>query len=209
VIELFLEGGGFSDRRVCRIPAENSRSSAISRYCGVPNATDTSRIPRAPLACRHRSPSACQRVESWLWAKRPSIPGNDDTSTRLTSRFNTRISEAVRIAHGSSANFFSESDERRWRPVTVHAIFENIFMPTTVHIPDPLLKSVDRRAKALGISRNRLVVRALEQAVSVRADWSPEFLQRLRTVDRETSTAVDELLTAVTQARRSKEPRDL
>jgi hypothetical protein len=34
-------------------------------------------------------------------------------------------------------------------------------------------------------------------------------LQRLRTVDPETSTAVDELLTAVTQARRSKEPRDL
>ena len=93
--------------------------------------------------------------------------------------------------------------------VTDRDIFTNIFMPTTVHIPDPLLKSVDRRAKALGISRNRLVVRALEQAVSVRAGWSPEFLQRLRNVDRETSTAVDELLTAVTQARRSKEPRDL
>jgi hypothetical protein len=82
-------------------------------------------------------------------------------------------------------------------------------MPTTVHIPGPLLKSVDRRAKALGISRNRLVVRALEQAVSQRADWSPEFLQRLRTVDRETRLAVDELLTAVTKARRSKAPRDL
>jgi hypothetical protein len=82
-------------------------------------------------------------------------------------------------------------------------------MPTTVHIPDPLLKSVDRRAKALGISRNRLVVRALEQAVSVRSGWTPEFLQRLREVDRETSAAVDELLIAVTQARRSKEPRDL
>jgi predicted transcriptional regulator len=82
-------------------------------------------------------------------------------------------------------------------------------MPTTVHIPDPLLKSVDRRAKALGISRNRLVVQALEQAVSVRTGWSPEFLQRLRTVDGETSTAVDELLTAVTKARRSKKPRDL
>ena len=93
--------------------------------------------------------------------------------------------------------------------MTDRDIFTNIFMPTTVHIPDPLLKSVDRRAKALGISRNRLVVRALEQAVSVRAGWSPEFLQRLRHVDRETSTAVDELLTAVTQARRSKEPRDL
>jgi hypothetical protein len=44
-----------------------------------------------------------------------------------------------------------------------------------VHIPDALLKSVDRRAKALGISRNRFVVRALEQAVSVRPDWSPKF----------------------------------
>jgi predicted transcriptional regulator len=82
-------------------------------------------------------------------------------------------------------------------------------MATTVHIPDPLLKSVDRRARALGISRNRLVVRALEQAVSVRSGWAPEFLQRLRDVDRETSAAVDDLLIAVTQARRSKEPRDL
>jgi predicted transcriptional regulator len=82
-------------------------------------------------------------------------------------------------------------------------------MPTTVHIPDPLLKSVDRRAKALGISRNRLVVRALEQAVSMREGWSPEFMQRLRQVDRETSAAVDELLEAVKQARRSKEPHEL
>ena len=82
-------------------------------------------------------------------------------------------------------------------------------MPTTVHIPDPLLKSVDRRARALGISRNRLVVRALEQAVSEREGWSPEFLQRLRYVDRETVTAVDELLATVTRARRSKKPREL
>ena len=82
-------------------------------------------------------------------------------------------------------------------------------MPTTVHIPDPLLKSVDRRAKALGISRNRLVVRALEQAVNVREGWSPEFLQRLRHVDRETSSAVDDLLSAVIEARHSKKPREL
>jgi len=51
------------------------------------------------------------------------------------------------------------------------------------------------------------VIRALEQAVSVREGWSPEFLQRLRQVDRETSTTVDELLATVTQARRSKKPR--
>ncbi len=82
-------------------------------------------------------------------------------------------------------------------------------MPTTVHIPDPLLKSVDRRAKALGISRNRLVVSALEQAVLVGSGWAPEFLERLRRVDRETIAATDELLNAVKQARRSKDPRDL
>lgn len=78
-----------------------------------------------------------------------------------------------------------------------------------MHIPGPWLKSVDRRAKALGISRNRLVVRALEQAVSVRSGWAPEFLKRLRHVDRDTSAAVDEFFIAVTQARRSKEPHDL
>jgi len=88
-------------------------------------------------------------------------------------------------------------------------IFINIFMPTTVHIPGALLKSVDRRARALGISRNRLIVRALEQAVSERSGWTPEFLERLRHVDRETSAGVDKLLAAVKRARRSKEPRDL
>ena len=82
-------------------------------------------------------------------------------------------------------------------------------MPTTVHIPAPLLKSVDRRAKALGVSRNRLIVRALERAVSERAGWAPEFLETLRKVDDETVAAVDDLLTNVKQARRSKPPHDL
>jgi predicted transcriptional regulator len=90
-----------------------------------------------------------------------------------------------------------------------HGIFVIVFMPTTVHIPPTLLKSVDRRAKALGVSRNRLIVRALEQAVNERMRWAPEFLERLRTVDRETGAAVDDLLTAVKQRRRSKEPRNL
>jgi predicted transcriptional regulator len=79
-------------------------------------------------------------------------------------------------------------------------------MPTTVHIPDALLRSVDRRAKALGLSRNRLIVRALERAVSERSGWTPEFLEKLRSVDQETATAVDEWLADVTQARQSKPP---
>jgi Ribbon-helix-helix protein, copG family len=82
-------------------------------------------------------------------------------------------------------------------------------MPTTVHIPTALLKSVDRRAKALGVSRNRLIVRALEKAVNERSGWAPEFLEQLRHVDGDTSAAVDELLAVVKNARRSKAPRDL
>ena len=82
-------------------------------------------------------------------------------------------------------------------------------MPTTVHIPDALLKSVDRRARALGVSRNRLIVRALEQAVGERSAWTPEFLEQLRRTDKDTVTAVDELVEAVKQARRSKPAREL
>ena len=82
-------------------------------------------------------------------------------------------------------------------------------MPTTVHLPAALLKSVDRRARALGVSRNRLIVRALEDAVRGRGRWTPEFLARLRDVDRETGVAADELLAAVKRARRSKSPREL
>jgi len=82
-------------------------------------------------------------------------------------------------------------------------------MPTTVHIPVALLKSVDRRAKALGLSRNRLIIRALERVLSERSGWAPEFLEKLRSVDQHTTTAVDELLADVKHARRSKPPRDL
>jgi hypothetical protein len=82
-------------------------------------------------------------------------------------------------------------------------------MPTTVHIPPTLLKLVDRRAKALGVSRNRLIVRALERALSERAGWAPEFFERLRHVDDDTVKAVDDLLDAVKQARRSKPAHDL
>jgi hypothetical protein len=82
-------------------------------------------------------------------------------------------------------------------------------MPTTVHIPPALLKAVDRRAKALRVSRNRLIVQALERAVSERSGWAPEFLDRLRETDDETAPAVDDLIVVVRRARRSKRPQDL
>jgi hypothetical protein len=42
-----------------------------------------------------------------------------------------------------------------------------------------------------------------------RSGWTPEFLEKLRHVDEQTATAVDELLADVKRARRSKSPREL
>jgi hypothetical protein len=82
-------------------------------------------------------------------------------------------------------------------------------MPTSVHIPKPLLDAVDRRAHALRISRNRLIVQALERELSEGADWSVGFFERLGAVDEATTGAVDEMLSAVRGARRSKAPTRL
>ncbi len=82
-------------------------------------------------------------------------------------------------------------------------------MATSVHLPRPLLDAVDKKAKALRISRNQLVVRALEREVGEGADWSPGFFERLADVDRDTAVAVDELLRDVRKARRSKPARRL
>jgi len=79
-------------------------------------------------------------------------------------------------------------------------------MPTSVHIPDQLLKRADERAKSLGISRNRLIVRALERELQQKSEWSPEFFQQLENTDPEMARAVDEMMEAVRANRRSKHP---
>lgn len=82
-------------------------------------------------------------------------------------------------------------------------------MPTSVHIPKPLLEAVDRRARALKMSRNRLIVKALEREISGGPGWSSEFFERLRDVDDATAAAADEMLATIRATRRSKEPRRL
>jgi len=82
-------------------------------------------------------------------------------------------------------------------------------MATSIHIPKPLLEAVDRKARALKMSRSRLVIRALERELSPGAGWSPGFFERLASVGPETVAAVDELLSSVRQARTSKPPRRL
>lgn len=82
-------------------------------------------------------------------------------------------------------------------------------MPTSVHIPKPLLEAVDRRARALRVSRNQLIIRALEREMTQGSEWSPGFFEELGAIDAKTSEAVDEMMEAVRAGRRSKPPRRL
>jgi hypothetical protein len=77
-------------------------------------------------------------------------------------------------------------------------------MPTSVHIPKPLLQAVDRRARVLKISRNKLIVQALERELTAGADWPAGFFEKLSSADPELVSAVDEMSRAIVANRRSK-----
>jgi hypothetical protein len=82
-------------------------------------------------------------------------------------------------------------------------------MPTSVHLPQDLLAAVDRRARALNISRNQLVVRALEREIRGDGDFTPGFFEALLPADAELRDDVDELLRQVRKSRHSKPARRL
>lgn len=50
---------------------------------------------------------------------------------------------------------------------------------TSLHLPKELLERLNRRAKALRTSRNRVIVDALERGLNDSDEWSPEFLEAL------------------------------
>jgi hypothetical protein len=79
-------------------------------------------------------------------------------------------------------------------------------MPTSVHIPKPLLSVVDRKARALKISRNRFIVQALEREVNQGCDWSPGFFSRLEQPEASIDAAVEEMSRTIQSQRRSKKP---
>jgi hypothetical protein len=79
-------------------------------------------------------------------------------------------------------------------------------MPTSIHIPKPLLAAVDRRAKRLRVSRNRLIVQALENELARDSEWSPGFFDKLVDIEPEDARAVDEMLEAIVAARTTKGP---
>lgn len=81
---------------------------------------------------------------------------------------------------------------------------------TTVHLPRPLLEGVDARAQAEGVSRNRVIILALERFLRERESWSPEFLAELR--ERPGSRdikAIDEMLRAISRRRSRKRAPNL
>ena len=79
-------------------------------------------------------------------------------------------------------------------------------MATTVHIPDPLLSAVDRRARKERVSRNRFIVRALERALGERETWTPGFFEAVAANAARDPGAVDEMLHAIRSRRTRKAP---
>jgi predicted transcriptional regulator len=78
-------------------------------------------------------------------------------------------------------------------------------VPTTILIPDPLLERVDARAKTLGISRNRLILEALEEKVGARDVWAPELVEMLSKAV--SSAAGEELEDSLAIVRRRRSSR--
>lgn len=100
----------------------------------------------------------------------------------------------------------SRADDTRLLRVHRQRVYSKYIMPTSVHIPKPLLVAVDRRARALKISRNRLIVRALERELAEGSRWSPDFFDRLESIEQGVQEAAEEMIKAVQSQRRSKKP---
>jgi len=87
----------------------------------------------------------------------------------------------------------------------------SIRMSTTVHLPQDLLDSVDRRARELEMSRNRYIIRALKHSLEEEEGWSPRFRKTLVAAaeDREGREAVEEMRAAILAGRTRKAPPKL
>ena len=90
--------------------------------------------------------------------------------------------------------------------IPIKRVYSKYTMPTSVHIPKPLLVAVDRKARALKISRNRLIVQALEREVTEGSNWSVNFFGQLESPETGVEDAADEMLKAIRSQRRSKKP---
>ncbi len=77
-------------------------------------------------------------------------------------------------------------------------------MPISIHLPKDVLRSVDRRAKSLGLSRSRYITDALRRETSDEGGWSPGFIEGLREIDDDTRETATKMLAAIHKGRRSR-----
>jgi hypothetical protein len=89
-------------------------------------------------------------------------------------------------------------------PESVWGRLVEVPMPTRVHIPEVLLRAVDRRARVLGISRDELIVKALERELQDDPGWSEGFFERLASPEAAVAEAAEEMLDRIRANRRSK-----
>lgn len=78
---------------------------------------------------------------------------------------------------------------------------------TTVHIPEDTLRRIDRIAQRRGISRNKVVLEALEETIARdRGEWPQSFFEAPYGADeaRELAEATRELETAIRNSRRNR-----
>lgn len=85
-----------------------------------------------------------------------------------------------------------------------------IMPSTTIHIPPTLLAALDAKAKSRGLSRNRLILQALEKMLAQDDCWDFAFLEKLRQpVSPTEAQEVDEMMVAIQRQRTQKEPPPL
>lgn len=77
-------------------------------------------------------------------------------------------------------------------------------MPISIHLPDPLLRRVDSRAKQMGLSRSSYIATILERELAAGGGWSDGFFDRLRDLDLEEARDAAEAMDDVTSRRRSR-----
>lgn len=74
---------------------------------------------------------------------------------------------------------------------------------TRVRLPGEIVRELDRRAEALGITRSELILQAVERVLAEQTAWSPAFLRAIGTRRPELDEAAADLMDAI-RARRSR-----
>lgn len=159
-------------RAVARAAAGLAAPTRVSAACGDRRPGGPGAEPGCPSGRTARTATSSVRWKDLLrmMSEWPAAPASE---TEFHGALNPRSQSPV-CDH--------EHEPVRSQDVDITCAFEYIlFMPsTTVHIPAPLLETVDAHARALGISRNRFILRALERVLEEGKSWSPDFLAELR-----------------------------